>query len=370
MRSITMLSHRLRMSLLGHSRKTETKTFSLCQNQDLVGLEVRISIVLRASIVFLFAHFLRVSGRKALLPVQKFSQRLGSGDGGEWALRDAQKYSQRRGSENSANAGASASMNSSNTTTDVTMDDWKTMRGRLQIQLQDSWGWCADDTIQVTDYHIFTKVKDWILLVLNDEGNFSYAPTDITVQEVSNAYTIGNVSIGPRASRASSSIWTYLVSNPDCRSLSAVDCQECVGRNNITLNVVFIQVRDKDHRRKIAEILTADLFKRPLPNDGISTPRANVTCPIQGGSACSCQQSSDISSGDISFGASVLDDCAWIIAAGTNGAINLKVSALTPGVPIGVYQCSTSSCQWGPPIADCGDKYRFIDVQICICIYS
>ena len=322
-----------------------------------MGPEVRTSIVLRASIVFLFAHFLHVSGRKALLDAQKLSQRRGSGGGGERALRDAQKHSQRRGSDDRANAGASASPNSSNTTTDVTMDDWKTMRGRLQIQLQDSWGWCADRAIQdPTDYDIFAKVKDWILLVLNDEGNFSYAATDITVQEVSNAYTIGNVSIGPRASRASSSIWTYLVSTPDCRSPG--DCQECVGRKNITLNVVFIQVKDKDHRRKIADILTADLFKRPLPNDGISTPRANVTCPIQGASACTCQPSSDISSGDIFFGASVLDDCAWIIAAGTNGAINVKVSALTPGVPIWVYQCSTSSCQWGPPTADCGNIYR------------
>jgi hypothetical protein len=349
-----MISHRVRTIFLGHSRKTETKTRSFGQNQDLVGPEVRISIVLRASIVFLFAHFLRVSGRKALLDAQKLSQRRGSGGGGERALRDAQKHSQRRGREDGANTGASAS-NSTNTINTTAMDDWKTMRGRLQIHLQDSWGWC-DDTHAPTDAEIFEKVKDWILLVLNDEGNFSYAPADIKVEEVSNAYTIGNVSIGPRASRASSSIWTYLVSTPDCRA--ANDCQECVGKKDITLNVVFDQVKDKDHRRKIAEILTADLFKRPLPKNGISTPRANVTCPIQGASACTCQPSSDISSGDISFGASVLDDCAWIIAAGTNGAINLKVSALTPGVPISVYQCSTSSCKWGTTTADCGNIYR------------
>ncbi len=181
----------------------------------------------------------------------------------------------------------------------------------MQIKLQDSWGWCADaNTSSPTGADIFAKITKWILWVLNDGGTFSYVATDITVQEFCEAYTIGNASYNitysPRASRVSTSIWKYLVSKPppvppsNCRNetISAETYQECVGKKSITLDV-FIQVKHKDHRGKIAQILTAGLLKRPLPNDGISMSQANVTCPIQGSIGCTCQPSSNKSSGDL-----------------------------------------------------------------------
>jgi hypothetical protein len=300
------------------------------------------------------------AGKKALRDAQKLSQRRGSGDGGKKALRDAQKLSQRRGGKGK---GDIAGTNSSNTTTveNGNMDGWKTMRGSLQIKLQDSWGWCDEtNTDAPTDAEIFAKVNKWILLVLNDGGTFSYAATDITVEEFSEAYTVGNASYNitynPRASRGE--IWTYLVSKEggppggggrgpqtcqDNKDTDPETCQECVGRKSIIFDV-FIQVKDKDHREKIAQILTADLLKRSLPNDGISTPQANVTCPIQGSSGCTCQPSGDQSSGDISLDSGDHGDCAWIIAADNkNGAINLKFSGWAPG--LSVYPCSTSSCK-------------------------
>ena len=331
--------------------------------------------------MFVFADLLRGAGKKALRDAQKLSHRR-SGDGGKKALRDAQMLSQRRGGK--GGKGDIADTNSSNTTTveNGDMDGWKTMRGRLQIKIQDSWGWCDDaNTIQPTNPVIFAKVTKWILLVLNDGGTFSYAATDITVVEFSEAYTIGNASYNitysPRAFRESTTIWEYLVSKEGgdqrrllhrrrllqagqgpppgggevgprtCQDNEDTDpetCQECVGRKSITFDV-FIQVKDKDHREKIAQILTADLLKRPLPNDGISTPQANVTCPIEGSSGCTCHLSGDQSSGDISLDSGDQGDCAWIIAAdNNNGAINLQVSGWAPG--LSVYPCSTSSCKW------------------------
>jgi hypothetical protein len=294
------------------------------------------------------------AGKKALRDAQKLSERRGSGDGGKKALRDAQQLSQRR-SGNGKGKGDIAGTNSSNTTTveNGNMDGWKTMRGSLQIKLQDSWEWCDDKSkSSPRNDHIFAKVRKWIRLVLNDGGTFSYAETDITVEEFSEALTIGNAShnitYSPRASR-STSIWTYLVSKPppappeatcqDNKDTDPETCQVCVGKKSITLDV-FIQVTDKDHRGTIAEILTEHLLKRPLPNDGISTPQANVTCPISG---CTCPPSGDHSSGAISFESGDEGDCAWIIAADNNkGAFNLKVSGWSPG--LSVYECSSSSC--------------------------
>jgi hypothetical protein len=312
------------------------------------------------------------AGKKALRDAQKLSERRGSGDGGKKALRDAQQLSQRR-SGNGKGKGDIAGTNSSNTTTveNGNMDGWKTMRGSLQIKLQDSWEWCDDKSkSSPRNDDIFAKVQSWILLVLKDGVNFSYAATDITVEEFSEALTIGNAShnitYSPRASR-STSIWTYLVSKPppaspgggaggggghqmeeatcqDNKDTDPETCQECVGAKSITLDV-FIQVKDKDHREEIAKILTADLLQTPLPNDGISTPQANVTCPIQD-SGCTCPPSppsGDHSSGAISFESGDEGDCAWIIAADNNkGAFNLKVSGWAPG--LSVYECSSSSC--------------------------